>query len=162
MPTKIKLKIHASFTLLFKFWEGTSAKGHKIQLPGLLFLVLHQFLYQQISFFYNLLELHSILPEKDFCRKFFFFNGFTQTSHLLNSQNLLSVRNVFCHFFLKCLLIIFCKCLLTKSWKSIFYVQAVNCYCTYIVKYSTCRFSAVLIRVYIKNSYFNTSISNYL
>ena len=51
MPTKIKLKIQACFTLYFKFWEGTSAKSYKIQLPVLLFLVSHQFLYQQISFF---------------------------------------------------------------------------------------------------------------
>ena len=80
MPTKIKLKIQACFTLYFKFWEGTSVKSYEIQLPVLLFLVLHQFLYQQISFFYNFLELHSTLPEKDFRRKFSFFNGFTQTS----------------------------------------------------------------------------------
>ena len=33
-----------------KFWEGTSVKSYKIQLPVFLFLVLHQFLYQQTSF----------------------------------------------------------------------------------------------------------------
>ena len=77
IPTKIKLKIQPCFTLYFKFWEGTSVKSYKIQLPVLLFLVLHQFLYQ-ILFFTNFLELHSILSEKDFCHKFYFFNGFTQ------------------------------------------------------------------------------------
>ena len=47
MPTNIKLKRQACFTLYFKFWEVTSVKSYKIQLPILLFLVLHQ----QISFF---------------------------------------------------------------------------------------------------------------
>ena len=101
MPTKIKLKIQACFTLYFKFWEGTSVKSYEIQLPVLLFLVLHQFLYQQISFFYNFLQLHSTLSKKDFCRKFSFFNGFTQTPHPLNSQNLLSVTKDFWQFSLK-------------------------------------------------------------
>ena len=103
MPTKIKLKIQACFTLYFKFWEGTSVKSYKIQLPVLLFLVSHQFLYQQVSLFYNFLEHHSTLSEKDFCCKFFFFNEFSQTAHPLNIQNLLSVAKVFCQFSLKCL-----------------------------------------------------------
>ena len=46
MPTKIKLKIQACFTLYFKFWEGTSVKRYKIELPVLLFLVSHHFSYQ--------------------------------------------------------------------------------------------------------------------
>ena len=46
------------------------------QLSVLLFLVLHEFLYQQISFFYNFLELHSTLSEKDCRRKFSLFNRF--------------------------------------------------------------------------------------
>ena len=75
-----------------------------IQLPVLLFLVLHQLLYQQISFFYNFLELHSTLSEKDFRHKFSFFNRFTKTSYPLNGQNLLSVIKVFCQFSLECLL----------------------------------------------------------
>ena len=34
--------------------------------------------------FHRFLELHSILPEKkDFRHEFSFFNGFTQTSHLI-------------------------------------------------------------------------------
>ena len=103
MPTKIKLKIEACFTLYFKFWEGASVKSYKIQLPVLLFLVSHQFLYQQILF-YDFLELHSTVSEKDFCHKISFFNGFTQTPHPLNSQNLLSITEVFCQFSQKCLL----------------------------------------------------------
>ena len=101
MPTNIKLKIQACFTLCFKFWEGTSVKRYKIQPLVLLFLVLHQLLYQQISSFYNFLELHSTLSEKDFCHKFSFFNRFTQTSHPLNNQNLLSVTKLFWPIFPK-------------------------------------------------------------
>ena len=108
IPTKIKWKIWACFTLYFKFWEGTSVKSYNMQLPVILFFVSHQFLYQQIAFFYNFLELHSTLSEKDFCPKFPFFNGFIQPppphpSHPINSQNLLSVIKVFCQFSLKCL-----------------------------------------------------------
>ena len=95
IPTKIKWKIQACFTLYFKFWDGTSVK---MQLPVLLFLVLHQLLYQQISSFYNFLELHSTLSEKDFCHKFSFFMGFTQTFHPLNSQNLLSIKTFLANF----------------------------------------------------------------
>ena len=69
----------------------------------LLFLVSHQFLYQQVSLFYNFLEHHSTLSEKDFCCKFSFFNEFTQTTHPHKIQNLLRVTKVFCQFSLKCL-----------------------------------------------------------
>ena len=89
---------------------------------------------------------------------FSFFNSFTQTIHPLNSQNLLSVTKVFCRFSLKCLLKYFFKNFLTKFCKSIFYVSAVNCYCTYIFKGSNYRFPGFLF----KNSYFDTSISKYL
>ena len=51
MPIKIKWKMEAYFTLNFKFWEGTSVKRYKAQQqPVFLFLVLHQFLNQQMSF----------------------------------------------------------------------------------------------------------------
>ena len=53
---------------------------------------------------YNFLALYFALTEKDFCRKFSFFNRFTQTPQPLNDQNLLSVAKVFCQFSLKCLL----------------------------------------------------------
>ena len=46
MPTKIKLKIQACFTLYFKFWEDTSVKSYKIQVPVPLFFVC-------ISFYIN-------------------------------------------------------------------------------------------------------------
>ena len=118
--------------------------------------------YVSINIFYNFLELHSTLFEKDFCHNFSFFKGFTQTSHPLNSQNLLSVTNFFCQFSLKCLPNFFFKYLSTKSCESIFYVSAVNCHCTYIFKGSNYTFSGVLFMTYFKNSYLNTSISNYL
>ena len=65
-----------------------------MQLTVLLFLVSHQFFCHQISFCYNFSELHSTSSEKDFCHKFYFFNEFTQITHPLNSQNLLSVTKV--------------------------------------------------------------------
>ena len=34
----------------YKIWEGTSVKSYRIQVPVFLFVVLHQFLYQQILF----------------------------------------------------------------------------------------------------------------
>ena len=128
MPTKIKLKMHACFTLYFKFWEGASLKIYKMQLQDLLFFVSHQFLYQEIAFSYNFLEIYSALSEKDFCRKFFLFKGFTQTLNSLNSQNLPSMTKSFCQFCLQCLLNFFKKYLLTISCKSIYYVSAVNSY----------------------------------
>ena len=54
--------------------------------------------------FYNFFELHSALSEQAFCRKFSFFNGFTQTPHPINGQNLLRVPNALCQFSLKWLL----------------------------------------------------------
>ena len=86
MSTKIKLKIQSCFALYFTFWEGASVKSYKIQLPVILIPILHQFLYQQISFFYNFLELHSTLSE---------------TPHPLNSKNLLSVTIFFLSIFPK-------------------------------------------------------------
>ena len=132
MPTKIKWKIQACFILHFKFLEGTSVESYTIQLPVLLVLVLHQFLYQQISFFYNFLELHSTLSEKDFRHKFSFFNRFTQTSYPLNGQNLLSVIKVFCQFSLECLL----KYLFQKFIEKI------------LQKYLLCTISELLLYIY--------------
>ena len=97
---------------------------------------------------------------KKICRKFSFFNGLTQTPLPRNSQNLLGAT-FFSQFSLKYLLSFF-QIFVDKSCKSIFYVLAVNCYRTYILKGSNYRFSSVLFRIYFKNSYFNTSISNYL
>ena len=160
LPTKIKLKIQGCFTLYFNLWEGTSVKSYKIQLPVLLFVVSHQFLYQQISLFLHLFRTSFNILWK----RFFIANLLLYRIHPnpLNSQNILSLTKVFCQFSLKCFLNFFKKYLSTKSYKSILYVSAVNCYCTYIFKGSNYRFSGVLFRTYFKNSYFNTSICNYL
>ena len=49
------------FTLYFKFRESTSVKSYKMQLPLLLFLVIHfLFLYHQIAIFTSLSELSNI------------------------------------------------------------------------------------------------------
>ena len=115
--------------------------------------------------FHNFLKLHSTLSQKDFSRKFSFLNGFTQlyTPNPLSGQNLLSVTKFFCQFSLRWpLKHFFGKNLLIKSCKSIFYESVVNCYYHYIFKGSNYRFSDFLFRTYFKNSYFDTSISNYL
>ena len=95
IPTKIKLKTQACFIMYSTFWVGTSVN---MQLPIVLFFVLDQLLYQQISVLYNFLELHWALSEKYFCHKFFFFNGFIQTSHPFNSQTLLSHKTFLANF----------------------------------------------------------------
>ena len=86
-----------------KFWEGTSVKSYKIQLPVFLFLVLH---YISRYHFHNFLEFHSTLSQKKFCPKFSFFTGFTPSPQPqpLNGQNLLYVTKAFCWFSLKCFL----------------------------------------------------------
>ena len=74
MLTNVKLKIQACFTLYFKFSVGISVESYKIHLPVLLFLDSHHI--SKYHFLKNFLELHSTLSEKEFYRKFFFFNGF--------------------------------------------------------------------------------------
>ena len=103
ISTKIKLKVQVCFTLYFRFWEDNSVKSYKMQLPVLLYFVLHQFLYQQRAFFLQLFRTSFNIIWKIFCRKFFFLNWFTLTPHLLNTQNVLSMIKVFCQFSLKCL-----------------------------------------------------------
>ena len=157
IPTKIKWKIQACSILYLKFFEDTSVKSYKIQLPVLLFLVLRQFLYQQKSIFYNFLKLRSALFEKDFRHKFSFCNRFTQTSHPLNGQNMLSVTKVFCQFSLKCLLKLYWK----NPAKASFIYQQWTVIVHIFLKVSTTD-SLVFFLEHFKNSYFDTSISNYL
>ena len=126
-------------------------KSNKTQLPDLLFLVLHQFLYQQMSFL-QLSRISFNIFGKDFRPKFSFFNRFTPLlkPHALNGQNLLNMRKVFCQFSLKCFLkYFFFKNFMTKSCKAFF-------------KDSNNRFSGLLFRTYFKKSYFDRSISNHL
>ena len=93
-----------------------------IQLPVFLFLVLHQFLYQQISF----LELSRIsfnITWQKFSSQIFLFNGFTSfpQPYPLIGLNLLNVTKVFRQFSRKCLMkYFFSKNVLTKSCKAFF------------------------------------------
>ena len=105
MPTNIKWKIKACFTLNFKFWEGTSVKSYKAQLPVFYFLFYISFYISRYQHFYNFLEFHSTLSGKDIRPKFSLTDSlpFPQP-HPLNGQNLLNVTIVFCQFSLKCLL----------------------------------------------------------
>ena len=135
MPTRIKLKIQACFTFYLKFWGGTSAKSCKIQLPVLLFLVLHQFLYQKISFFYNFLELHSTLFEKDFVTGFPFLMDSPKPPTPLIAKSAKYDKS-FLSILPKMPSEIFYKNI-DKTCKSIFYVSAVNCYCTFFLKVPT-------------------------
>ena len=64
MQTKIKLKIQVRLALCFMFWEYTSVKSYKIQLPVLSFLVSNQFLHQQILKFLSKLSKR----DKSFCQ----------------------------------------------------------------------------------------------
>ena len=67
MPTNIKWKMQACFVLYFKFWEGTSVKSYKLQLPVLLSIVLQLFR-----------TLLNIIWKRFLCQAFL-FNRFTQT-----------------------------------------------------------------------------------
>ena len=135
--------------------------GQFDQLPVLLFLVLHQFLYQHISYFYNFLELHSTLSEKYIRHQFSFFNIFTQTFYPPNGQNLLGVIKVFCQFYLECLLKylfqkfiekILQKYLMHQQWTAIVHI---------LLKVQTTDYLVFFLE-HFKNNYFDTSISNYL
>ena len=90
--------------IAFQFWERTSAKSYKIQLPLYLFLFYLSFNTSRYQFSW-LFRLHSTLSEKDFRRKFSFLNRFTHlhTFDPLNGQNLLSgTKKFFCQFSLRC------------------------------------------------------------
>ena len=97
----------AAWNANHNFWKGTSVKSYNTQIPDFLVLVLHQFLYQQISFS-QLFKISLNIVRKKFCPKFSFF--LTDSSppsnqlYLLNGQNLLNVTKAFCQFSLKCLL----------------------------------------------------------
>ena len=78
MPTKIKLKIQACFTLYFKFWEGTSVKCFQIQATSSFISCFTSAFISADIIFYNFLELHSTCLKRIF-ETFYFFNRFTQT-----------------------------------------------------------------------------------
>ena len=99
IPTKIKWKIYALFTLYFKFWWYTSYKNLKIKPLDLLFLgaFISFYIQHADNNFYKFLELHSTLYEKKiFVANFPFLTNSLKHPHPLNSQNPLSVTKVFC------------------------------------------------------------------
>ena len=80
-----QLKLNEKYTPAFhciSTFEGTSYQNSKDELPVSLFL----------SFYHNFLEL----LKKDFCHKCSYFNGLAQTPDPLNSQNPLSITEVYC------------------------------------------------------------------
>ena len=86
IPTKIKWKMHALSTLYFKFWRKFLCliKICKTQTPDLYLLgiVCITFYISKNYFWQTFRTSFNIIWKKDFCHKFYFFNGFTQTSHL--------------------------------------------------------------------------------
>ena len=125
-------------------------QSYKTQLPVFVFLVIHQFLYQQISFLQCSRNSFNIIWKRFLSQIFLFvqIHPLPQPDPL-NGQNLLNVTKVFLSIFLNSFWDIYFQKLLTKSCKAFF-------------EGSNYRFSALLFRMYLKNSYFGTSISNYL
>ena len=65
VTNKIKWKMHTCFTFYFKLWRYFLLCVTRYSYPGVSFLfVLHQFLHQQILFFYNFWELYSTFSER--------------------------------------------------------------------------------------------------
>ena len=82
IPTKIKRKIHALFTLSFKFWKYFFFC--KTQPLGLLFLVIFIYFYiNRYNFSQIFKTSFSDIWKKDFCDKFFLSNKVTQTLYRL-------------------------------------------------------------------------------
>ena len=83
----------------------------KMQPLDLLFLVVF---YSSTYHFSIIFRASYNIWKIDCCHEFSFFNGFTQTPHPLNSQNLLSMTNVFCQCPLK-------NCIWLSSYWTIWY-----------------------------------------
>ena len=115
IPAKIRYCL-LYFIFYFKFWEGTSVKIYKIY-TVLLFLFLHQFLYQQISFLQLFRTLFNILIR---------WLGAKASSLILSAEN--RVGGGFC----LCLCLCVCVCgggggyLVDKIWCLI----KVVCWCS--------------------------------
>ena len=94
----------AAWNVNHKFWEGTTVKIYKTQLPVLFNFLFYISFYISRYHFHNFLEFHSMSSEKNFRPKFSFFNKFTLSSelHPFNAQNLLNVTKNFCRFPLEC------------------------------------------------------------
>ena len=91
IPSKIKWKIHAYCFHFASSFEVTSYKKTK-----LLVFYFYLFLYQQILFFALFITSFNTIWKKIFVTNFYFFLiDSIQPSNLHNSQNLLSMTNVF-------------------------------------------------------------------
>ena len=98
-----QMKNTCPFYILFQVLKVLLIKICKIHLADLLFLVVFiSFYISRYQFFLQMFRTSfNIIWKKDFCHKFSFFNGSTQTPHPLNAQNLLSMTKVFSQFSLK-------------------------------------------------------------
>ena len=103
IPSKIKCKIHARFTLPLKFWRYLKTvlliKSYMIQPVLLLLVVLLWLLYICISR-YDFLQVFrtslTIIGKNIFVTNFTFLIDSTKPLHPLKSQNPPSVTKVFC------------------------------------------------------------------
>ena len=103
IPSKIKCKIHARFTLPLKFWRYLKTvlliKSYMIQPVLLLLVVLLWLLYIYISR-YDFLQVFrtslTIIGKNIFVTNFTFLIDSTKPLHPLKSQNPPSVTKVFC------------------------------------------------------------------
>ena len=109
----------AAWNANHRFWEDTSVKSYKIQLPVFLFLVLHQFLYQQILFL-KLSRISFNIIWKNFLSQIFLF-WWVHHSPSPTPPKSGKCDKVFCWFALKCLLkYFFFQKFTDKILKSIF------------------------------------------
>ena len=111
----------AAWNANHKFWEGTFVKIYKIQLQVILFALLHQFWYQQISFL-QLSRISFSIIWKQCSSQMLFFNEFIPFPKPtpLNSRNLLNMIKVYHRFSLKCLLKYFFQKSIDKFLQNIF------------------------------------------
>ena len=114
------IRLHGMPTTSFEMVLLWKVKRYSYQFFYFLFYISF---YISRHHFYNFLEFHSTLSEKNFRPKLSFLNRFTHLPqpHCLIGQNLLNVTKVFCRFSLKSLMkYLFSKHLLTKSCKAFF------------------------------------------
>ena len=72
--------------------ESTPVKSYKIQLPVSFFLLFYINFYSSYHFLWLFRISSNIYLKKDFHHKFSFFNGFTETPHPVNAEQLKSAK----------------------------------------------------------------------
>ena len=115
-----QIKNSCLFFMSFQVLKVRLIKICKAEQSDLLFLVVFISLYFSRYHFSQIFRTSfSIIGRKDFCHKFSFLTDSVKHSHLLNGQNLLTMRKVFW------------RCSLTPSRKALFfkikYHQFLNC-----------------------------------